>query len=128
MGFFKNLFHKRAVPDFTAVKEEQFVLENQVGPVEDPTKDDVTAYLDSMFNDPDQFVTLTLPRAVNGVRFVQACLIGQNPVVQLGLEKGGKTQLVEKTCSTSSECVEIFHLFYDYGIVNNISDYSPVKF
>ena len=128
MGFLKNLFKKHAEPEFTAVKGEAFTLENQNGRIEDPAKSDLAEYLQCLFSDPDQFVTLTQPKAVNGIRFMQACLVNGEPVVQLGLEEGGKTRLVEKTCASNAECEAIFYLFYDYSSVKDVRDYTPVQF
>lgn len=47
--------------------------------------------------------------------------------LQLGLEQGDQTRLVEKDV-TPDEIREIFRKFYDLGIVEGIEKYKPVKF
>ena len=75
-------------------------MENQNGYLTDFTFDDVEDYLQEMFDDFDQFVTLTLIEATNGVRFIQACqILGGILNIQLGLENNEGTKLVEKNCS-----------------------------
>ena len=103
-------------------------LENQNERIHNPTKQDLDAYLNCMFDDVDQFVTLTRAKADFGVRYVQACFAGTKLIVQLGIEKGNSTKLVEKVCSNSNECVEIFYLFYSSGKVDNLGEYLPVQF
>lgn len=128
MGLFNKLFHKKEQPTFTKVKEEVFTLSNQNGGLSNPTKEDLKSYLDCLFDEDDQFITLTLAKAKNGVRFVQATFAGTKLIVQLGLEENDKTYLVEKVCVGSKECVDIFYQFYDFGIVENINEYTPVQF
>lgn len=128
MGLFSKLFNKKTEPTFTKVEEEVLALSNQNGRLENPTKQDLKDYLNCMFDEEDQFITLTLPKAKNGVRYVQACFAGTTLLVQLGLEENNQTYLVEKTCIRSTECVDIFYQFYDYGTVENIEEYKPVQF
>lgn len=128
MGFFDKLFKKNDTLTFGKVQEKIMVLENQNGTITDPTKQDVKDYLQGMFQDPDQFITLTHAKAKYGVRYVQACIVDPKLIVQLGVEKENSTKLVEKICSNSKECVDIFYLFYETGRVNNLEEYQPVKF
>lgn len=128
MGFFDKLFKKNDTPTFGKVQEEVMTLENQNGRITNPTKQDVDEYLNEIFNDSDQFITLTHAKAKYGIRYVQACFAGSKLIVQLGVEKGNNTKLVEKICSNSKECVDIFYLFFETGIVNNLEEYQPVKF
>ena len=103
-------------------------LENQNGYMTDFTFDDVEDYLQEMFDDFNQFVTLTLTEAKNGVRFIQACqILGGILNIQLGLENNEGTKLVEKTCS-KEVCISIFKKFYEYSLVDDLDTYKPVKF
>ena len=75
---------------------------------------------------PDQFVTLTAPRAKEDVRFVQACMQNGSVMVQLGLEENGN-RLLEKVCS-QEECIRIFLAFYQGELVPNQYEYREVSF
>lgn len=128
MGLLNKIFSKKKETVFDKVEEEVFVLSNQNGKTENPTKEDLKDYLNCLFDEDDQFITLTLSKAKNGVRFIQACFAGTDLVVQLGLEDNDKTHLVEKTCVRSEECVDIFYKFYDYELVDNIENTIPYSF
>ena len=80
-----------------------------------------------MFEDGDEFVTLTIAEIKYGIRFVQACRGGDGIIVELGIEKENRTNLVEKIC-TEEECLEIFREFYDTTYVRDVEGYSPVSF
>ncbi len=80
-----------------------------------------------MLDDEDEFVTLTVGEALHRIRYVQACQFPEGITVQLGIEEGGHTRLVEKTC-TEKECLEIFREFYDTASVQNVEAYTPVEF
>lgn len=126
MGILSKFFKKEHV--FERVEEEILELSNQNGRIQKPTKEDLKEYLNLLFDDYDQFITLTLPTAKKGIRYIQACFSGNDIIVQLGLEKENQTRLVEKVCLNAQECVDIFYKFYDYGVVDGIKDYKPVKF
>ncbi len=126
MGFFDKLFRKEA-PVFTKAEGEKFTLENQDGLVENPSRTDLAHFLTLLLSDSDQFVTLTLQRAKNGVRYMQACVAGKDIIIQLGLESGEQTRLVERTVS-EDECISIFQKFFDTGLVDKMSRYKPVQF
>lgn len=128
MGLFNKLFGKKEQMEFKKVDGEVLTLENQNGSLENPTREDLKDYLNCLFDEDDQFITLTLAKAKAGVRFVQATFAGTKLIVQLGLEENNKTHLVEKVCDRSKECVDIFYQFYDFGTVENISEYAPVQF
>lgn len=128
MGLFNKIFSKKKETFFEKVEGETFVLSNQNSKTENPTKEDLKNYLNCLFDEEDQFITLTLSKAKNGVRFMQACFAGTDLIVQLGLEDNDKTHLVEKTCVRSEECADIFYKFYDYELVDNIEEYKPVQF
>lgn len=129
MGFFSNLFKKTtAEVQFEQVEHDgQTVLENQNDRLTDFSDADLEMFLDAMFEDEDQFVTLTLPEARFGVRYVQACQVDDGINVQLGIEENENTKLVEKICSVE-ECVDIFMQFYDTRMVSDLGTYTPVEF
>ncbi len=80
-----------------------------------------------MFEDADEFVVLTVGDARYHIRFIQAAQIAEGITVQLGIEEGEHTRLVEKTCS-EDECMEIFQRFYDSSQVQDVERYTPVEF
>lgn len=128
MGIFDKLFEKKTQPVFEKIKEEVFVLENQNCRLENPTKNNLNDFLNCLFSEDDQFITLTLPKAKNGIRYVQACYAGDKLIVQLGLESINETHLVEKTCSSNQECIDIFYQVFDNRTVNGMKKYKSVKF
>lgn len=128
MGLFDKLFNKNKEVVFKKVEEEVLKLSNQNGIIENPTKEDLKDYLNQLYDDNDQFLTLSLAKAKNGIRYVQACFAGTQLIVQLGLEENNTTKLVERICVQSAECSDIFYKFYDYGIVDNVAEYQPVQF
>ena len=75
--------------------------------------EDINLYIQKIVNDNNQFVTLTLPQALNSVRYIQACSNSGKICVQLGIEDDNSTQLVEKQCS-QDECLKLFYDFYDF--------------
>ncbi len=128
MGLFDKIFNKNKEVVFKKVEGEVFKLSNQNGMIENPTKEDLKEYLNLLFDDKDQFITLSLDKARNKIRYVQACFAGSKLIVQLGLEENNTTKLVEKVTTGSEECFDIFYKFYDYGIVDNVKQYQPVQF
>ena len=89
--------------------------------------DQVADCLEDMFDDDNQFVTLTLVEIRHNIRYVQACPNEKGIIVQLGIEEKGRTKLVEKICS-ETECVDIFRKFYESSHVQGVEDYKPVEF
>ena len=83
--------------------------------------------LEDMLQDDNQFVTLTVGDAPYGIRYVQATLCEEGVVVELGLEEGEHTRLVEKIC-TAEECLAIFERFYQTAAVQDVEQYQPVAF
>lgn len=128
MGLLNKLFGKKEQTEFKKVDGDVLTLENQNGSIENPTREDLKDYLNCLLDEDDQFITLTLAKAKDGVRFVQATFAGTKLIVQLGLEENNKTHLVEKVCDTGKECTDIFYQFYDFGIVDRVADYTPVQF
>lgn len=84
-------------------------------------------YLWEMFDDENEFVTLTTADARYNIRYVQATQADGEIVVQLGIEEGENTKLVEKMC-TEEECLNIFQEFYTSVYVQDWETYTPVEF
>lgn len=127
-----NLFSKKkSVEDisFGIVDHNgNMTLENNFnGVIENPAWEDVLDYIDAMLADEQEFVTITLPEAMNGVRYMQACRVSDGISVQLGLEQGSKTKLVEKLCSEEL-AIEYLNAFYHHSTVNDADAFSPVQF
>ncbi len=92
-----------------------------------PSWDMVNECLWNMFEDEDEFVVLTVANAHDNIRYVQATQIPDGITVQLGIEEGEHTKLVEKPC-TEGECRDIFYEFYHSSHVQNVGEYQPVEF
>lgn len=88
---------------------------------------EVLDYIQDMFEDEDEFVVLVVGELLHQIRYVQACRISDGIIVQLGIEEGEQTRLVEKKC-TQEECINIFRQFYDSASVQNVEEYTPVEF
>lgn len=112
---------------FNKVKCTNASVENQNGRKAADSWHIVEDFIYEMFDDSDQFVTLTLADTDYNVRYVQAVQADSGIVVQLGIEEGEHTKLVEKICSPE-ECLNIFAEFYDYSYVSDIDKYKPVEF
>ena len=88
---------------------------------------EVAGYILDMFEDEDEFVTLTVGELLHQIRYIQAAQTGSGIIVQLRIEEGEQTRLVEKEC-TQEECMNIFRVFYESALVQNLEEYTPVKF
>lgn len=88
---------------------------------------EVLSLIENMFEDDEEFVTLTVGDARHNIRYVQACRHKDAVIVQLGIEDDKYTRLVEKLCG-EEECVEIFREFYTSASVKDLDKYKPVKF
>ena len=89
--------------------------------------EDVLACVEEIFEDDDEFVTLTVGDARHNIRYIQARQEDDEIIVQLGIEDDKYTRLVEKLCG-KEECVEIFREFYNSASVKDLGKYEPVKF
>ncbi|MBP1586339.1 MAG: hypothetical protein ILP17_11665 [Lachnospiraceae bacterium] len=96
-------------------------------PILNPTWDDVEFRIRKMLDTADEHVLLSLGTASYGVRYIQSASIPGGYTLQLGLEQGDQTRLVEKDV-TPSEIREIFEKFYKFGIVDDIDKYKSVTF
>ena len=96
-------------------------------PILNPTWDDVDFRIRKMLDTADEHVLLCLGTTSYGVRYIQSAHKPGGYTLQLGLEQGDHTRLVEKDV-TPDEIREIFRKFYDLGVVEGIEKYKPVKF
>ncbi|MCI8627190.1 MAG: hypothetical protein HFI40_13125 [Lachnospiraceae bacterium] len=116
----------------TTPERDYYLLENQDGKTTEVNEETIGDYLEELFDDPEQFVTLTPPKSQNGIRFIQACLDknkneGNYVEVELGMEEADGIHLLYKMC-TEEECVRIFYDFYDDLFQPVLADYQPVSF
>lgn len=109
-----------------ALKEEgrTFTLENQDGCVEVIDQQDVMLYVGIALKEAEQFVTLSAPKAIEGIRYVQAVQANGKMEVQIGVERE-KCYLYAITCS-HRECIQIFLDFYGGNFRPDLKDYQPV--
>lgn len=112
---------------FEKTKTERPTVRNQCEEGSADCWETVLDFLNKMFDDPEDFVVLSLAEIKYNVGFVQAAQVGGWLTVQLGIEDENGTRLVEKLCS-EEECVKIFREFYNTTNVANIDEYSEVKF
>ncbi|MBQ4522266.1 MAG: hypothetical protein IJA10_04865 [Lachnospiraceae bacterium] len=132
MGLFSKLFKKLFKKTTADVKFEKVApqnaikLENQNGAIENCSSLDMEEYLQMMFDDGEQFITLSVPSARYGIRFVQACRVDKGIDVELGLEEDDHTKLICKICS-EEECREIFHEFFHTANVCDRKGYEPIQ-
>ena len=104
------------------------VLENFYdAPIQNPTWDDVTARIRKMMDMNDEHVLLTLKQSVYGVRYMQAASAPEGYDLQVGLEEGNQTKLVDKIVG-DQELFERFEVFYRYAYVDNLGEFKPVQF
>ena len=112
---------------FKLMKEgTDFTLENQDKKIKNVSDSDILDYIDIMINDSDQFVTLTAPRAIEKIRYVQAALTDDEIELQIGVEKE-KCYLYKKMC-TEQECSRIFLDFFHNTFVPDMEEFEPVMF
>ena len=104
------------------------ILENFYdAPIQNPTWDDVTARIRKMMDMNDEHVLLTLKQSVYGVRYMQAATAPGGYDLQVGLEEGNQTKLVDKIVG-DQELFERFEVFYRYAYVDNLGEFKPVQF
>lgn len=128
MGIFSKLF-KKTTSDIVFEKVEPLEvtkLENQNGVIDNCTYKDVENFLQIMFANYDQFITLSVPSARYGIRFVQACRVNNGIDVELGLEENNHTKVICKVC-TEAECSEVFREFFTTANVYDKNGYEPLQ-
>lgn len=107
--------------------ESYFTIENQNGKFEVASEEDLYEYIEAVFKDENQFAVLTAPKAIHGVRCVQACLTNGKVEVQVAAESDNRTNLYFKMCS-SNEALDIFKCFFNGHFVLDMAQYKPVAF
>jgi len=127
--FLKNLFRKKTTDiKFDRIEYSgKYRLENQNICMHEFGQCDILDFIQQIVDDEDQFITLELPKASCGVRYVQACVNRGKIEVQLGIEESDHIRLVSKNCSLE-ECQNIFIRFFETGEVERAAEYKPVRF
>ncbi|MDE7229772.1 MAG: hypothetical protein K2N56_04760, partial [Oscillospiraceae bacterium] len=97
---------------FEKTRTERSTVRNQCEEVSADSWETVLDFLNKMFDDPEEFVVLSLAEIKHNIGFVQSAQVEGGLTVQLGIEEENGTRLVEKYCS-EEECVEIFREFYN---------------
>lgn len=113
-------------------KQNGYTLRNQEETLKNFGADEITDYLEDVFDTPDQFLVLTSPEAQNKVRYVQTSYNGydneQDKVeVELGVDEEDGTHLIYKMCSMK-ECADIFIHFFQNEFEPKWDEYKPVQF
>ena len=106
---------------------EWITLETPDGILVDFGIDEINEAIRVTRENPDYFLMLTLPNAIYGIRYIQACECDGLMDVQLAIEKKKYVMLVEKLCD-EPECRDIFAHFFDTGKVDGLRSYRPVRF
>lgn len=120
MGFIGDFFRKDTNKKAEKTKNTNCaVLENNfIGGIENPKWEDVKRYIEMMFQDDEEYVTLTLDRVIDGVRFMQACSAQSGYMVQLGIEDESGFSLAELKCDKKA-VQKYFKNFFNSGTVLN---------
>lgn len=114
--------------EFEKIREGMdFTIENQNGSKIVASDADLYKYIEIMLDDREQFVTLCAPKALGGIRYVQACLVDAGIEAEIGVEDGEATKLYSKLCG-EEELKEIFIAFYHDKFRPDRSLYEPVEF
>lgn len=96
-------------------------------PIDNPAWEDVDARLHKMMDVNDEHVLLTLKQATYGVRFMQAAQTAGGYDLQVGIEEGEQSKLVERIVD-ANELKERFQNFHRYGYVDDLGKFTPVNF
>ena len=96
-------------------------------PIDNPAWEDVDARLHKMMDVNDEHVVLTLKQATYGVRFMQAAQTAGGYDLQVGIEEGEQSKLVERIVD-ANELMERFQTFHRYGYVDDLGKFTPVNF
>lgn len=91
--------------------------------------DDVFAALGILFNDPDEFVVLTLAdsKIKHGVQYIQSAWTADKVTLQAGVVEKDGIRLVEKIISPF-DCEKIYKKFYETSEVDGLGDFTEVQF
>ncbi len=106
---------------------ENITIENNFdGIISNPTWEQFLDYITKVEQNPEEYITVTLPVAKDGIKFVQGYSIAEDYPVQVGIEKNGETVLLEKV-TDEVEFELIIKKFYTEGVVENIDGYKPAS-
>ncbi len=90
-----------------------------------PNADDVRKFYNIMISEPDEFIVLTSPDAINDVRFVQAVKSGAEMVeLELGMSDG---ELLGRECG-ENEALTAFEEYFAGNYTPDLHKFAPVKF
>lgn len=120
-----GLFKKKKVFEKVAPQGD-FTIENQNGFSVAINEDVVDSYFNIMCEDQNQFVTLTAPKAINSVRYVQIAMFDSKFDVQIGVEEKGGTVLYSNECSKNEARYYIMD-FYKGRFEPNYKSFKPLK-
>ncbi len=95
-------------------------------PIDNPSWDEVYLRIRKMIDVSDEHILLTLKQSVYGVRYMQACSVPGGYDLQVGLEEGNQSKLVDKIVD-EKELIERFETFYRYAYVDNLGEFKPVE-
>ena len=108
-------------------RQAYFSVENQHDRIEACDAIQVRKFLQDMFMDENNYVTLTAPHKIHGIRYIQACVFdGEMIEVQMGVENK-RTQLYHKYC-TKEETLAIFCDFLKAEFEPDLNQYTKVEF
>ncbi len=108
-------------------KQDGWTLENQNGGIRPKSVDDVREYYTIMLDDPDEFIVLTSPDAINHVRFMQATRRGTDcglVELEIGMDDG---ELLGRDCK-QTEALSAFEEFFSGNYTPDLKKFSPVRF
>lgn len=130
MGFLNKFKKKKVSTDILCEAippRDCMTLECATALLENPSAADAEAYINRMIADESQFVTLTPAKALNGIRYMQACRVPQGISVQIGLEKDGGIRLLEKVCGEAEARRLLTEFFAGNGPIDT-DTFTPVSF
>ncbi len=107
-----------------------FTLENQDGVLEVESEDDIYDYYDIMLDDFDQYIILTSPDSINGIRFVQSRQTNDENgevEVEIAVETKNAVNLYYKIFNEENG-IDVFLDFYRGEFVPDMKEYKAVEF
>ncbi len=110
--------------------QDCFTLENQDEVMEVESEEDIYDFYDIMLNDFDQYIILTSPDAINGIRFVQSRQINDKNgevEVEIAVETKNAVNLYYKIFNEENG-IDVFLDFYCGRFVPNMKEYKAVEF
>lgn len=114
---------------FKDVEEQDFyTLENQQGGTRQVDERVLEDYLKMIFDDPDQFIILTPPKARKGIRYIQARMNQDGRFeVELAVQVPGGIRLVYQMVPEQL-CRQIFLDYFHDRFSPELAAYQPVEF